>query len=136
MCLDKLTDFPVKLNDKGEGEGYKAFCKYQGEWLSGIYFRRGNRCSYNKWLDEKDYREDKRRKYIQSSAIKYPCGWHIFKRKKDADAFQKLIFSKSFPVKKVRFKGIVTRGKQYIFLHGSCPVIVAKYIYIPKGVNK
>ncbi len=123
MCLDKLSEFKVKLNKEGIGVGFKVFVGnsifgLKAEWNGTQYIR-----SENKWLREGDFRADKVKhtKKIGYSSVKYPLGFHVFLSKRAAKQWG------GGQIRKVKFRRVVATGLQMTY---KC--IVAKEIFIPK----
>lgn len=116
MCLDKLKDFKVKLDEKGVGEGWKVFNKGR---YGGLYTElRGNDklLRKNKWLKEETYRFG-RGTFCDGG---YPYGFHVFLAISGAKNWGGEV------IKKVMFRKIVAKGIQQDYR-----VIVAKEIFIP-----
>lgn len=126
MCLEKLSDFKINLDENGIGEGWKIFTNYladgelRGEWKSRQKAR-----ETNKWLKEGNFRakNDKFAKKIPSFFLseEYPFGFHVFLTKYGAEKWG------GWHIKKVKFKKVVATG-----LQGNCRCVVTKEIFIPK----
>ena len=81
----------------------------------------------NRWIKEKDYREDKRRKYLSTGmGEKYPCGFPVYLREEDAEFLR---FSSDVVVRRVKFKEVVAKGFEEVFGR-LCKVVVVKEMLI------
>lgn len=128
MCLDKLARFDVTLDKNKVGVGWKVFRRRWGDGkFIGEYFSSGI-LPRRRWLNEKDHRsrffKNKRYKKIES---RYPFGWHVFLKKKDAVSWKGSLARKH--VVGVKFRNIVATGYQ---AQGEKKTIVAKEILITK----
>lgn len=119
MCLEYKEDFNVKLNEKGEGIGYKAFYEESGDYWSPIYGR--GKIPLNKWV-----KSNKGKLLFQCEYPdkKYLNGFHFMARKKDAKAFMDHYYSPNI-IKRIKFRKVVATGTQ-IGIH----CIVAREIMI------
>jgi len=122
MCLDKLSDFKVRLNENGVGVGWKVFNKTPNGMLFGEWQGRKRR-SRNKWLKEGDFRLGKFKglELFKCWSIEYPYGFHVFITRKGVKNW-----TYSIPTK-VKFRKVVAKGLQ---CGHRC--VVAKEIFIPK----
>ena len=126
MCL--TTVYPKEKIIK-EGVGYKVFIDTE-KGLMPCFFWRGDRKVFKikKWMKEKEFRHSclKGNKFIED---RYPFGFHLFKRKKDAKYFNR--FSPTRIIKKVEFR----KGCAIGLNDWACKnleTIVAKEIFVPK----
>lgn len=126
MCLTEV--YPGKKIIK-EGVGYKAFLGSEKEGLVPCFYWRHDNKAFQKrkWLKEKEFRcRSTRGKLIDG---RYPFGFHLFKRLKDAKYFA--ISDSDKIIKKVKFR----KGCAIGLNSWACrdlEVIVAKEIFIPK----
>jgi hypothetical protein len=121
MCLEIITD------DEPITEGYKVFdIDNKGNLIGEVITR--TRRPVNKWLDEKDYRRNKKVKTIYSHFNgSYKTGWHVFHTYSDACNWN--IFKKEQRIRKVKLKYPIVTGIQHL-----SPVTVCKQILIlPKN---
>lgn len=120
MCLDRLKDFKVKLDENEVGIGWKVFGVGQ---YGGLYTElRGNSLKVLRrgcWLKEKTYREHKR-EFTEGG---YSVGFHVFLTKKGACNWGE----SEERTRKVKFRKVVATGIQK-----NHRTIVAKEIFIPK----
>lgn len=126
MCLTIV--YPEKKIIK-EGVGYKAFLgKEEKGLIPCFYWRHDNKTfQKGKWLKEKEFRcRSASGKLIEG---RYPFGFHLFKRLKDAKYFKRFDCNKV--IKKVKFR----KGCAIGLNNWACKnlkTIVAKEIFIPK----
>ena len=126
MCL--TTVYPEKKIIK-EGVGYKAFVTNE-HGLVPCFFGRWDNTSFEigRWVKERKFRGRglRRKKLIEG---RYPFGFHLFKRLKDAKYFDR--FNGRKVIKKVKFR----KGCAIGLNNWACrklETIVAKEIFIPK----
>ena len=136
MCLNTVS----KRKPRETGFGWKMFDVRDGE-LYGEYYAPGMVRPIDKWLKEGDYKDPQGNMITFVPEPDYPAGWHIYKRKKDAENWAYLRLS--VVVHKVEYRKAHTQGKQRVYLIWSNerPVfyncVVAKEIKILplKGKN-
>lgn len=120
MCLDKITKRHRLF--KKRGHGWKYFLNV----INGVgsyHYSNNQKLPLNKWLNEKDYREDIFAKLmIVYTGIDYDFGWHVFLEKPD-------LIPRDAILKRVEYKSCHTLGEQQFFAN-SIPTIVAKYMKI------
>jgi len=139
MCLTKL----ISGRDKNaSGVGYMVF-SYRGGQYYGIYQNINKARSINKWINEIDYRRNRKKSkilitYNMSKIITYFTGWHIFKRMEDAIRYKDKIDSVCpnciHVIRKVQYRNVRAVGiKPYVYhkiIEAEC--IVAKEIFIER----
>jgi hypothetical protein len=123
MCLEKLENFKVKLNEEGIGTGYKVFRVEDGE-LYGEIVRREKVRRVAVWLKERNFREPKGSN-LKLIDAKYEKGWHIFLSKGSAYDWG---IEDRLVIKRIRYRGVVAKGRNV----DRNRVVVAKEIFIPK----
>ena len=128
MCLGQLAKFDIPLDKKGVGVGWKIFKK---RWRDGKLvgeFYNSTVLLKNRWLDEQDFRmgafKNKNYKRIES---RYPFGWHIFLKRKDAKEWGGIEGDSSRIILKVKFRRVVATGYQ----GNNRAIVVAKELLIP-----
>ena len=130
MCLEKLSDFKIKLDKNGVGIGWKLFYKSFDGKLVGDFKSCAIERKTNKWLKEGDFRPPK---WKSTKKIKggppfylysYPLGFHIFLGKEGAINWTP---GGSRVIIQIKFRKPVAKGLQYGY---RC--VVAKEIFIPK----
>ena len=136
MCLSYLmTEDEIKKHQRliDRGWGWKNFKFYNGELRGDC--QGGKVCLTNKWLNEKDYREDLYIKTIQceeTKGVEYPAGFHVFLYEDDATDWQ--IPLNLEIIHKVKFQDIKAVGWQTTWRVSkkSLPCIVVSQILITK----
>ena len=140
MCLDIIKDIKIT-----EPYGYKVFRKTNNK-IRFLYQNDNNitnKIPFNKWIDEKHFRQDDVEQnrgllevfYIsQSNERFYRKGFHLYKNKSDAIDIKNIQFfqypnfnDNTCVVYKVKFKEVVATGFQ-----GGRETIVARKIKILK----
>lgn len=134
MCLEALTNFPVKKNKRGEVRGWKVFRNDQQKppkerlaftiWDTRRPLRRGV------WLDANDYGDASLITMRGKDAKTYPAGFHLYRTRCEARAwlmFMAMRYRKLFCVLPVRVKNICATGWQY-----GARVIVAREMLIER----
>ena len=127
MCLNVVS----KKKPRETGFGWKVFGMLNGG-LYGDCFTIAKVRPIDKWLKEEDYRDAPQKQTIGTGeyGVRYPAGFHIFKRKKDAKEWD---FPRCTQIYKVEYRKAHAQGEQRIELIGP-PIyldcIVAKEIKI------
>lgn len=149
MCLDQISDKPPEP----EGEGWRIFAvivKDDERFYMPLYYGTDMLFQTNKWykntekVEVKVYNKPWHMLILSNSeGPKYISGFHIFKRREDAERYVKSLviidqysieenpWSK-LAVKKVRYKDARVQGGQLIPLISKeeAPVVVADQMYI------
>ena len=125
MCLTILDDYEVK-----QDYGWKVFWKKEGKLCADLF----PHLPYpvNRWIKEKDYRAlSGRREYIRfpNTSIRYPMGFHIFLKKKDARGWKNWWNER---IRKVKFRKIVAKGWQ----RGMKVIVAKEMLIIPEKKNR
>ena len=124
MCLDRLENFKVKLNEDGIGTGYKVF-RMDGK-LYGEFARRTKERRVGVWLKERNFRL-LRTSSLQRIKGRYKQGWHIFLSRQSCHEWG---VHDNLVITKIKFRNIVATGRNV----DNNRVVVAKEIFIPKEV--
>lgn len=129
MCLEKLSNFKVKLDKNGVGIGWKLF--HQNAWgkLLGDFQSFSVVRPRNKWLKEGDFRHESwkhaKKMHNFSGSVSYALGFHVFLTKEGAERWGNGCYDPKITM--IKFRKPVAKGLQ---LEHRC--VVAKEIFIPK----
>lgn len=126
MCL--TTVYPREKIIK-EGVGYKAFLSVDKGLIPCFYYRYNNKAfREGKWLKERQFRVGR----VCGKLIdgRYPFGFHLFKRLKDANYFKRFDSDETKIIKKVKFRKGCAIGLNN-WAYRDLETIVAKEIFIP-----
>ena len=122
MCLETVS----KRKPKETGFGWKVFNERSDGGLYGNCYIVDKVRPLDKWLNEGDYREH------NPTGLDYPPGWHIFKKRRDAEEWP---YSYGSKIHKVEYRKAHTKGTEATWprrgLLTGC-VVVAKEIKILK----
>lgn len=116
MCLDKLANFKVDLDENGIGIGWQGFEVCSNDQLESMFH--GSKCwdgiLPNRW--QKDFHHEK---LTTMEDEWYKIGFHIWLKKINATDY--IGDPDHFTVRQVRFKNVTAVGYQ-----NQCRVVVAR----------
>lgn len=137
MCLNYISK-NLEKKYKNKLFGWKVFGYNKiSKKLQGLYFSVSIEYPYERWLNEKDYRDkdtglDSNYNYIllnNQEGGRYEKGWHIFLTREDAKSYEP--YNKKSIIRKVKFKNPYAYGYQ-----NYLKVVVAKEMLIVKPNKK